>query len=151
MPPLPVGPGLYRLVLFLPRPAFVQVGRLGAFRLCPGLYAYVGSAKCGIARRVRRHLATEKRLRWHVDYLLAHAVVTEVHALEDAEASECTWAARTIAESGRAVPIPGFGASDCRCRSHLSYWVDTLPRLQDGWTRHPVVFRGYVQPWDAGG
>ena len=36
-----------------------------------GCYGYMGSALNGLEQRVRRHLSTQKKLHWHVDYLLA--------------------------------------------------------------------------------
>lgn len=135
-PPLPAAPGIYRIVIHVPTALRLAVGRLGTFALKPGFYVYVGSAKRGLSARVQRHLAGAKRRRWHIDYLLEHAKVTEAHALLDAHASECLWAARTLSESARPCPIPRFGASDCHCPSHLSYWADAPPQLPHGWTRH---------------
>ena len=35
-----------------------------------GFFAYVGSAKNGLSKRLCRHLKREKKLFWHIDYLL---------------------------------------------------------------------------------
>jgi len=110
--------GVYVLVVQLDRPAEVEVGRLGMLRFTSGTYAYVGSARRGIEARVRRHLRKEKRLRWHIDYLLAHpaARVTAVYVRETPKRLECE-VADALAAKCRVVP--GFGSSDCRCKGHL--------------------------------
>lgn len=138
-PPLPAGPGIYRIVIYVPVAVRVVVGRLGTFALEPGFYVYVGSAKGGLRSRVQRHLGSVKRRRWHIDHLLEQASTTEVHTLLDADASECLWATQTLIESAHPCPIPRFGASDCRCLSHLSYWADVPPELPHGCTRHRVT------------
>jgi Uri superfamily endonuclease len=57
-----------------------------------------------------------KKKRWHIDYLLAEATVTEVVFGETETRAECAVARALGAQFER---IPGFGASDCRCASHL--------------------------------
>jgi len=119
--------GTYVLLIVLEREANVAVGRLGFFVFPAGYYLYVGSARSGIQPRVRRHLRDEKRLRWHIDYLLEHARVVEVWYAEDLQ--ECLWAkaAREMPEAK--VLVPGFGSSDCRCPSHLVYFP-VLPSFE---------------------
>ena len=87
----------------------------------PGYYAYVGSAFNNIKKRVQRHLSTNKKLFWHIDYLLQEAEVIEVFLLENKMKLECV-----IAEnlSKLLQTIPGFGCSDCKCSSHLLYHAD---------------------------
>lgn len=109
----------YRLHIRVARPVAVTVGRLGRFTFPAGRYIYTGSARRGLEARVARHLATHgKRLRWHIDYLLA-APGCSVTGVERHDADEC---ALNRAVGGR-IPVPGFGASDCRnrCGSHLRY------------------------------
>lgn len=106
----------YQLVIDVAREVTVRVGRLGVFRFPPGRYVYTGSAKRNLEARIARHLSADKRLRWHVDYLLAAPGVAVV-AVRRSRRPEC--------ELNRAtrggIPVPGFGASDCRagCGSHL--------------------------------
>jgi Uri superfamily endonuclease len=66
--------------------------------------------------RIRRHLSRTKRLRWHVDYLLADPDVRIVRVRRSG-LGECALNQRT----GGRIVVPGFGASDCRagCGSHL--------------------------------
>jgi Uri superfamily endonuclease len=83
-----------------------------------GQYAYVGSAQNGLEKRIERHSRTEKRVFWHVDYLLENPVsrIVEVFFKEAPKASECA-IAEAIGKRGEAVA--GFGCSDCLCKSHL--------------------------------
>ena len=114
-------PGTYALVMTLAEETCLQVGRLGAFTLPEGWYAYVGSAlgPGGLRARLSRHTRAEKKLHWHIDYLLGQARLREVWYVEGPERRECAWARLLEDLPGTEVPVPGFGASDCRCRSHL--------------------------------
>ena len=69
--------GAYILLTHLAQGEEIEVGRLGTFLFCRGEYAYVGSAMGGLDARVARHLRAEKKLHWHIDYLLERASVTE--------------------------------------------------------------------------
>lgn len=112
--------GTYALIIALENETNIAVGKLGRFTFPSGYYIYVGSARGGISQRVRRHLRQEKRLRWHIDYLLEHAKVVEVWYTENSH--ECLWAyAAKEMPQGR-ILVQGFGSSDCRCPSHLIYF-----------------------------
>jgi Uri superfamily endonuclease len=113
----------YSLILHIKRKLDVQVGALGAFHLAPGEYIYTGRAKRNGIQRIRRHLSKSKKLRWHSDYLTVHPDV-EIHEvlLYDLNAEhECRINQHIRKLKGASLPIPGFGASDCRsgCGSHL--------------------------------
>ena len=113
--------GLYALVCVLPRAVTISVGRLGEVAFPAGWYVYVGSARGpgGLAARVGRHLRRTKRVRWHVDSLLAWAEVREVWGKAGDAPGECAWAAALAQAPGARRWPPGFGASDCRCPGHL--------------------------------
>ena len=106
----------YQLFIRVARPVTIGVGRLGEFRFAAGDYIYSGSARRGLRARVNRHLRSEKKLRWHIDYLLAAAEV-EITRVRISTLNEC----QLVADSGGAVVVSGFGSSDCRqgCGSHL--------------------------------
>lgn len=97
------------------------MGRLGRFDFAAGVYAYVGSAfgPGGLRSRLRRHLKARKPRRWHVDYLRAHAAIAAIWYGPDPR--EHDWAALLQGIKGAAIPVPGFGASDCSCPAHLFY------------------------------
>ncbi|WP_263769206.1 GIY-YIG nuclease family protein [Propionivibrio soli] len=112
----PVSPRTYQLLIEVAVPVTVRVGCFGTFEFPAGQYVYTGSAMRNLEARVKRHLATEKRLRWHIDFLLAAPGVRICEVRRFVEA-ECTVNERTKGE----VVVAGFGASDCRhrCGSHL--------------------------------
>lgn len=114
--------GTYALVIVLDASATIGVGSLGEFAFPTGFYVYCGSARGGLRQRVERHLRPEKRLRWHIDYLLQHARVVEVWYAEGDEHSECRWARAMQGMSQAQVVAAGFGSSDCRCPSHLIHF-----------------------------
>jgi Uri superfamily endonuclease len=112
--------GIYVLIIHVNKPVRLKVGALGVLTFESGLYAYVGSAQNNLESRVKRHLRKEKRLFWHIDYLLADpaANITDVYSLEGGKTCECQ-IARLLSQHGE--PVPSFGCSDCRCNSHLFY------------------------------
>ncbi|HHC72064.1 MAG TPA: GIY-YIG nuclease family protein [Thiotrichales bacterium] len=112
----PQGAITYQLLLEVTRPATVTVGRLGRFTLPPGRYFYTGSARRNLEARIARHLKRRKKRRWHIDWLTTHPAIRVVEVIRST-LPECELNQRT----GGEIPIPGFGASDCRagCGSHL--------------------------------
>ena len=113
--------GTYTLLINLSRPRNISFGRIRNYRFKAGYYAYVGSALNGLKQRIGRHLRKEKRLHWHIDYLLQHAAIYGVICAETAGRQECRIAGE-LRES--LVVVPGFGSSDCRCLTHLFYGND---------------------------
>ena len=65
--------GYYFLLIHLKRGRTIRVGRRDDEFFPGGYYIYTGSAKRGLRSRVERHKRDDKRLHWHVDYLLAEA------------------------------------------------------------------------------
>jgi Uri superfamily endonuclease len=110
--------GIYILRIRLNRDTTIVVGGLGEREFAKGEYAYVGSAQNGVEQRVARHLKKEKRLFWHIDYLLndGAAEIVEVYVKPASKEEECQVAAQICKE---AEPVAGFGCSDCHCQSHL--------------------------------
>ena len=116
---LPAGKGVYVLLVRLDEPLEPSVGKLGPVKLPAGYCLYFGSAMGGLAGRIRRHLPRRKKLQWHVDYLTSIVVPEEVWWTECEERAECDWATVGLLLTGATTPAVGFGASDCRCGSHL--------------------------------
>jgi len=108
--------GAYVLVMEVDREQTIPVGRLGNIWFPSGSYAYVGSAMGGLENRINRHLRSEKKLHWHIDYLLKYARVDTVYIKEGRDREECD-IARWFHD--RFDCIPSFGSSDCKCPSHL--------------------------------
>lgn len=122
--------GAYCLLIEVPEERDIVAGSLGSQRYRRGVYAYVGSALSGVEQRVRRHKSQQKRLRWHIDYLLANADILATVAIPgERKEVECGMAQALRQCEGVSIPVPGFGASDCRCDSHLLYFGDVDPEL----------------------
>ena len=102
----------------MPRRSTLKVGSLGPVTLDRGWYAYVGSAARVREARVARHLAREKPLRWHADYLFT-AFPAERAWLVDGAGGECELAGALAALPGAKRGPRRFGAGDCRCAGHL--------------------------------
>jgi len=115
--------GSYVLITALYESRPIAVGSLGEIYFSRGFYAYVGSALGGYKSRLRHHLLQGKKPRWHIDYLLQKAVVRDIIICESSDRIECRIAdlLRTGFES-----ISGFGASDCKCKSHVFYGVENM-------------------------
>ena len=114
-------PGTYILWLHLEEPKRLRIGRLGVIAFDPGHYAYVGSAfgPGGIRARVGRHLRREKKKRWHIDYLNSASQPGGAWICYGDPPLEHRWARVLSSLTGAWLPAAGFGASDCRCPSHL--------------------------------
>jgi Uri superfamily endonuclease len=110
--------GIYVLIIQINKTIRPKIGALGELTFPAGLYAYVGSAQNNLELRVKRHLGKEKRLFWHIDYLLNNeaAKIIGIYCRQGGKTEECHIA--SLLEK-KAEPITGFGCSDCRCNSHL--------------------------------
>ncbi|MGE0014995.1 MAG: DUF123 domain-containing protein [Candidatus Methanomethylophilaceae archaeon] len=111
--------GTYALFVTLTEDMWLSVGSLGTILFEAGEYCYAGSAMNGLEQRIRRHLAHEKKMRWHIDRLTTVASDIEAYGAEyPCSVAECGIA--KAASSMGFVPVArGFGSSDCGCFSHL--------------------------------
>jgi len=110
--------GTYTLLIKVPKNIEVRIGKLGKINFKKGFYAYVGSALNGLEKRIERHLRKEKKLRWHIDYLLENAEIAEVIYAETDSRTECNIAGKL---NENLESVKKFGCSDCKCKSHLFY------------------------------
>lgn len=123
--------GTYTLLIDLDvdEPVTVAFGAAGSRALQPGRYAYTGSAlgPGGFARidRHRRVASGDHDVRhWHVDYLLGHPDAGLARAVRSpAVDAECR-IAQSVADETGTESVPGVGASDCDCSSHLAFAPD---------------------------
>ena len=108
--------GAYCLVLEVLNDSNINVGSLGTLSFPKGFYVYIGSALNNIEKRVMRHLRSDKKLHWHIDYLTTSPSVKikKVYYKESLLKEECS-----IAKIVKGTPITAFGCSDCKCESHL--------------------------------
>ena len=105
----------YVLFIHLGKNQKITVGSMGTLFFKKGVYAYVGSGKKGLMKRIMRHIKREKKKRWHIDYLLEKG---EVFLVKLTSLSECEMARRFMENFPS---VKGFGSSDCKCTSHLFY------------------------------
>ena len=106
--------GTYLLEIFLRDAMVIRIGKLGSFFFDKGYYVYVGSAKRNFRQRIDRHFRKEKRVYWHIDYLLRFARVLSVWSCPLGEEQTAAILAHEMS-----CPAPRFGASDKRSESHL--------------------------------
>jgi Uri superfamily endonuclease len=118
--------GTYVLILRLDAPCTLFIGGLGDQTLPTGWYAYVGSAQGpgGLAARLRHHLIGTARPHWHIDYLRRSAVPAAIWAFEGAARLEHEWARGLLSVPGARPAVARFGASDCRCQTHLVHFPE---------------------------
>jgi Uncharacterized conserved protein len=111
-------PITYQLTIRLTTDTQIAIGRFGSCFFPAGDYIYTGSARRNLEARIARHCRKDKKLRWHIDYLLAKAETSIIHIARYTQA-EC---AINQLQAG-SILIKGFGASDCHagCGSHLKY------------------------------
>jgi len=110
--------GTYCLLIDVKKDSLIEIGALKKVFFKKGSYVYVGSAMNSLEKRIQRHFSKEKKLHWHIDYLLANqnVEIKKAYIKESAKKEECI-IAKKIALLGK--PVEGFGCSDCSCGSHL--------------------------------
>jgi Uri superfamily endonuclease len=124
-------PGTYALILASASDRLIQIGKLGQLLLQPGYYVYAGSAfgPGGIKARIAHHARISQRPHWHIDYLRSVLLLDEVWYSYNSERQEHRWADAFSRLKGATIPIAGFGASDCSCKSHL-YLIRSKPSVR---------------------
>lgn len=115
--------GVYLLKIHLNKAAEIKVGALGKNKFPAGFYFYSGTAQRNLAARLKRHYSSDKKKHWHIDYLLAEAELKDHYIFEFPKKGEC-YLTKFLKEQGSKFIVKGFGASDCSCQSHLSYFSD---------------------------
>ena len=126
--------GAYVLLIEFTKSSDIPIGKRVISHFEVGYYAYVGSALIGLENRIKRHLRREKKLHWHIDYLLKEANVRQVVYAETDKKQECPIAKKLLKILK---PIRGFGCSDCKCEAHLYYHKD-LKTLRE------TVLKGFM-------
>jgi Uri superfamily endonuclease len=116
-------PGTYALFLAPRQQGTIRIGRLGPLTLngVDEVFLYVGRAlgPGGVAARCRHHHRIAPRSHWHLDYLRPYCDLIGVWVSFGQQRLEHHWAQAFGAWPGARWPLPGFGASDCRCPAHL--------------------------------
>ena len=110
--------GCYCLIIHSQIKQKIKIGKIGPINFKKGYYVYIGSAMNSLESRIRRHLSDEKKLHWHIDYLLEKSEITNVIYNENKKV-ECELS-QYIAQ--KTDGVKDFGCSDCECESHLYYF-----------------------------
>jgi Uri superfamily endonuclease len=74
--------GSYILIFELKHDFIISIGKKGKITFRKGYYVYVGSALNGLEQRIKRHLKSNKRKHWHIDYLLEFALIKYIFIKE---------------------------------------------------------------------
>lgn len=108
-----------------------QVGKLGWLEGNKGYYLYIGSAlgTGGIQARVSHHLRISEKPHWHFDYLRPFVNPEWIWFCHSATRYEHLWSSVLAELPGAVCPLAKFGATDCRCESHL-YCFEKTPGAQ---------------------
>ena len=113
--------GTYALLMKLPGRRVIRIGRRGDGVFPQGYYTYIGSAfgSGGVCARLGRHLVHTKKMHWHIDYLREHVEIIAIWCTYDPLQREHQWSASFQQMASASTPFSRFGASDCKCPSHL--------------------------------
>lgn len=146
--------GTYVLLLRPRRSETLEVGRLGALELRPGVYAYVGSAfgPGGLDARLGRHWRGGGSVHWHVDHLRRRSSPEGAWITRDPTPREHQWAEVLASMPDATLPMHGFGASDCACTTHLFRFRDppALDRFRRRAADEAEGETGPVRRWTPG-
>lgn len=115
--------GCYCLIIHMTKSDKLKIGNLYEdAKFKKGWYVYIGSAMNSLIPRINRHLSEDKKMHWHIDYLLKNnnANIKDILFCISDEKIECELATK-ISPFGE--EIANFGCSDCNCNSHLIYFT----------------------------
>ena len=110
--------GSYILLLKINNNKNIKYGKNKKSYFKKGFYIYIGSALNSLENRINRHLRSDKKIYWHIDYLLKHSQIFNIFYRESNFKDECI-IANLFKEYF--ISIEGFGSSDCKCKTHLFY------------------------------
>ncbi len=122
--------GIYKLVIELSKDKEIKIGKLGTFVFPKGFYIYTGSAQNGLEKRINRHLSSDKKFHWHIDYLLTYAKVIKVLRYVGSK-DECKLNNVTGQSVGAAQIVKKFGSSDCNCVTHLYHFKNVPTHIHE--------------------
>ena len=121
--------GCYCLIIYVKRKSQIKVGKkLGPIEFKKGIYVYIGSAMNSLEARLNRHLSDNKKLHWHVDYLLKDdncKIIDIIYNIDKKVECNISQHLKT-----HAVGIKNFGCSDCNCESHLYYFKNRSEAIE---------------------
>ena len=138
--------GCYFLVIENAPGKEITIGKLGTFTFPAGFYVYTGSAMNSLKKRIGRHLSINKKLHWHIDYLLAETRIIFAGFIETKERIECQLNSIISGFDKAAALVPRFGSSDCNCKTHLFHFpgVENLSMILFKKTVFEINGKSYV-------
>ncbi|MGM0470859.1 MAG: GIY-YIG nuclease family protein [Bacillota bacterium] len=122
--------GIYNLIIKLDSDQQIEVGSLGKLEFKSGYYIYTGTAQRNLTARIERHQSNDKKLHWHIDYLLQFGEVIDVALWSGSKELECQLHQFLLNNCSVKELVAEFGASDCQCNTHLLYSRE-IPNLTD--------------------
>jgi Uri superfamily endonuclease len=107
-----------------------RIGKLGILVFARGMYAYTGSAmgSGGLRARLFRHCHNQCNKHWHLDYLSRAKIPQTIWFTGYAANAEHRLSDALQNAPGYIGSMPGFGASDCNCSSHLHHF-ECIPAI----------------------
>lgn len=118
--------GVYTLTIEMAKDQIIKIGKLGNIKFKKGFYTYTGSALNGLTSRINRHKSHDKKLFWHIDYLLnsKNAKISDVLTVKTKNRLECELNEKISKLPGAETAVKKFGCSDCNCKTHLHYFSE---------------------------
>jgi sugar fermentation stimulation protein A len=135
--------GAYRLLIRINIDTTIKIGALGYHSFKKGIYIYTGSAMKNLKQRIERHNSKDKKLHWHIDYLLdnPNAKILKIEVYESETKNECDLNQQLINSNNTIIPVKGFGSSDCNiCQAHLVM-------LKENKSSEDLRIKGNSKPW----
>jgi len=120
--------GIYALIIKIKEQIALTIGKNRRYNFFPGYCVYIGSAlgkySTNIENRLKRHFSPNKKIFWHIDYLLNSPKVEAIKAFyaKTDKTKECELALR-MNNYGNSDLSRAFGNSDCKagCKTHLFF------------------------------
>ena len=113
--------GTYCLIIENNENKDVKIGKLNKINFKKGIYIYVGSGRNSLIPRLKRHMSKNKKLHWHIDYLLKEESINIIEILFTISNEKLECKMSKLISKSRDV-VNNFGCSDCTCPSHLIYF-----------------------------
>lgn len=129
--------GIYAIIINISEKLDLNIGKNRNYNFLPGYYIYIGSAfgthSNNIENRLSRHFSNNKKLFWHIDYLLNCSKIKIIKAFyaKTNLKKECELSAQFFNYSNADL-YKNFGNSDCKadCNTHL-YYFGNISNLED--------------------
>lgn len=131
--------GIYILVLKAIEEFYIEHKLFNEHKFNKGYYYYIGSAQRNFGSRLKRHLLSEKIIKWHIDHLTTNKNIKLVKIISfenKPKEYECKLSMYICKNIVNIELINNFGNSDCKiCQTHLYFskknHIKTLEQLKN--------------------